>query len=94
MTIADMFPGYAYEPGMSILTVCVPPADGAKPALCYCLDIPLHIEPAYRDPTPENALFAFRCLSVLEPETYNGLVEAARASVSSKALHKPAASHA
>ncbi len=68
LTIADMAPGYAYEPGLTILTVMTWPVFGDDNRSGVGYDFPIRLPEKYREPTEENTLIALNLLCAIDPE--------------------------
>lgn len=68
LTIADMAPGYAYEPGLTLLTVMTWPVFGDDERSGVGYDFPVMLPEAYRASTAENALIALNVLCAIDPE--------------------------
>lgn len=65
MTAADMIPGYAYAPGLSLLEITEPAPPGGT---AFILHIPIELPPELREPTPSNAKTAYAIAYSTDPE--------------------------
>jgi hypothetical protein len=67
MKIADMFPGYSYEPGMSILHIRILPifGEGRDTGLAY--EVPVKLPAAHREPTEFNIRLALALVERVDP---------------------------
>lgn len=68
LTIADMAPGHAYGPGLTILTVMTWPVFGDDNRSGVGYDFPVKLPEKYREPTEENTLIALNLLCACDPE--------------------------
>lgn len=68
MTIADMAPGYPYEPGLTLLTIMTWPVFGDDNRSAVGFDSPVRLPAEYREFTPQNARIALDLLCALDPE--------------------------
>jgi hypothetical protein len=68
MTIAEMVPGYTYEPGLSVLEVATLPVFGASGNQGRLWRLPVKMPKEYRESTIFNALLAMEILRLTDPE--------------------------
>lgn len=67
LTIADMAPGYPYEPGLTLLTVLTWPVFGDDNRSAVGFDCPIKLPAEYRELTPLNARIALELLCATDP---------------------------
>ncbi|RVN54352.1 hypothetical protein [Sinorhizobium meliloti] len=94
LTIADMAPGYPYEPGLTLLTVMTWPVFGDDNRSAVGFDSPVRLPAEYREFTPQNARIALDLLCAVDPEAaamVDDLKRLARQPKSRRFANSPAA---
>lgn len=94
LTIADMAPGYTYEPGLTLLTVMTWPVFGDDNRSAVGFDSPVKLPAEYREFTPKNARIALDLLCAVDPEAaamVDDLKRLARQPKSRRFANSPAA---
>lgn len=92
MRIADMVPGYEYEPGMMLFRAQTPPLDGRDGSCAMVFEMPVWVMRELRSATPANVQIVMALLEAQDPDAAQQL-ERLKAAARTPSVQRYAAEH-